>query len=101
MSATQSIMERIETFLSAHPHWRYEEDKLHRSLRFADFVTAFGFMSAVALVAERHNHHPNWSNVYNQVSIVLWSHDAGGVTARDLELAAAIDALATGAQDGD
>lgn len=74
--------------------WRLDGDKLLRELRFADFVTAFGFMAAVALVAERMGHHPEWSNVYNTVRIHLTTHDAGGISHKDLELARAIDALA-------
>ena len=68
--------------------------KLHRELRFPDFVRAFGFMTSVALVAESMNHHPEWSNVYGRVTIDLTTHDAGGITALDLELARRIYALA-------
>ena len=89
----------ISAFLQDHPRWQHEGDKLHRALVFDDFVTAFGFMSAVALVAEKQNHHPNWDNVYNRVNITLWSHDVGGITRRDLRLAEAIDALAAGASE--
>jgi 4a-hydroxytetrahydrobiopterin dehydratase len=65
---------------------------LHFERTFSDFVEAFGFMSRVALLAEKRDHHPNWSNVYNRVSIDLTTHDAGGITERDLDLAAAINA---------
>lgn len=74
--------------------WELVDGKLHRVFRFDDFVAAFSFMSAVALVAERMDHHPEWSNVYNEVTIDLWSHDAGAVTDRDLRLAESIDELA-------
>jgi 4a-hydroxytetrahydrobiopterin dehydratase len=68
---------------------------LTRDFVFSNFVQAFGFMSQVALLAEVRNHHPNWSNVYNRVSIELTSHDAGNqVTDKDRDLATAIDALA-------
>ncbi len=67
---------------------------LHRELRFADFVEAFGFMTRVALLAEKADHHPEWSNVYNRVSIDLTTHDAGGLSMRDIDLARAIDAIA-------
>jgi 4a-hydroxytetrahydrobiopterin dehydratase len=74
--------------------WTREGDKLHRSYRFADFVTAFGFMASAALIAERMNHHPEWFNVWSTVRIDLATHDAGGITALDLELARAMEALA-------
>jgi len=73
--------------------WELADGRLHRRLTFANFSEAWGFMSRVALVAEAHNHHPEWSNAWNVVDINLVSHDAGGVTERDLELAAAIDGL--------
>lgn len=73
------------------PLWEYREDFIHRQLLFSDFIAAFGFMSEVALLAERANHHPNWHNVYNQVDIALSTHDAGGITIKDLQLAEAID----------
>lgn len=66
---------------------------LHWERAFRDFNEAFGFMCQVALVAEKRDHHPNWSNVYNRVTIDLTTHDAGGVTNRDLELARAINAI--------
>ena len=68
-------------------------DALARRWRFADFSTAWGFMSRVALLAEAQDHHPEWSNVYNRVEIVLTTHDAGGLSVRDVKLARAIDAL--------
>jgi 4a-hydroxytetrahydrobiopterin dehydratase len=73
--------------------WRLAAGKLHRELRFRDFVEAFAFMTRVALLAEKRDHHPEWSNVYATVVIDLQTHDAGGITALDLELAAAIDQL--------
>ena len=80
--------------LAGLPGWHRDGDKLFRELRFADFVTAFGFMAAVALVAERMNHHPEWFNVYGTVRIHLTTHDAGGISRQDVELARAIDAAA-------
>jgi 4a-hydroxytetrahydrobiopterin dehydratase len=68
-------------------------DALRRSWKFRDFSHAWGFMSRVALLAEKADHHPEWSNVYNQVEIILSTHDAGGLSARDIALAHAIDAL--------
>ncbi len=74
--------------------WKEEKNQLHRDFEFKDFIEAFAFMSKVALVAEKMNHHPNWSNVYNKVNIALCTHDAGNtVTEKDRKLAAAIDKL--------
>jgi 4a-hydroxytetrahydrobiopterin dehydratase len=75
------------------PGWQLQDNNLVRELRFANFVEAFAFMTSVALVAERMNHHPDWSNVYNTVKIRLSTHDAGGVTEKDYELAKAISEL--------
>ena len=77
------------------PSWRQTpgRDAIARDVAFADFSEAWAFMSRVALLAEKHDHHPEWSNVYNRVSITLSTHDAGGLSARDLALAQAIDAL--------
>lgn len=69
-------------------------DALTRAFVFADFSAAFGFMARVALLAEQHNHHPDWSNAWNRVDITLTTHDAGGLTGKDLALAAAIDRIA-------
>ena len=73
--------------------WQLQDGNLVRELRFATFVEAFGFMTSVALVAERMNHHPDWSNVYNTVRIRLTTHDAGGITDKDFALASAINDL--------
>lgn len=74
--------------------WKEENNQLKRDFEFKNFIDAFAFMSKVALVAEKMNHHPNWSNVYNKVSIALCTHDAGNtVTEKDRKLAAAIDKL--------
>ena len=75
--------------------WKEEDNKLKRTFEFADFKEAFGFMTKVAIVAEKMNHHPNWSNVYNTVSFELNTHDAGDVvTDKDKKLAEEIDKLA-------
>ena len=74
--------------------WDPERDRINRSFRFKDFSEAFAFMTRVALLAEKADHHPDWSNVWNRVDIALTTHDAGGLTRRDIDLAAAIDALA-------
>jgi len=73
--------------------WELVAGKLHRDLRFRDFGEAFAFMLRVAMIAEKRDHHPEWSNVYDRVAIDLVSHDAGGISQRDLDLAAAIDEL--------
>ncbi|WP_126172046.1 4a-hydroxytetrahydrobiopterin dehydratase [Altericroceibacterium xinjiangense] len=75
--------------------WTLRDDGLaiEREFRFRDFSEAFGFMTRVALLAEQHDHHPEWSNVYNRVEITLTTHDAGGLSQRDVKMAQAIDAL--------
>lgn len=86
--------DEITQRLTALSGWTQQDGKLHREYRFADFVEAFGFMASVALVAERLNHHPEWSNVWNTVVVDLITHDAGGITAKDFELANAMDRVA-------
>lgn len=76
--------------------WAFEDGALRRVFEFGDFVAAFGWMASVALVAERMDHHPDWTNVYGTVKVALSTHDAGGVTDNDFELAQAMDRLATG-----
>lgn len=76
------------------PSWTLLNGKLHRELRFSDFSEAFGFMARVALAAEALGHHPEWSNVWNRVTIELTTHDTGGLSDLDLQLAQRIDALA-------
>lgn len=73
------------------PGWTRNGDGIERQYKFADFTEAFGFMARVALLAEKADHHPEWSNVYNKVDIRLTTHDAGGISARDFALARAID----------
>ena len=76
-------------------HWRHDpqRDAITRAFAFTDFAEAFAFMTQVALVAERRNHHPEWSNVYNKVEITLTTHDAGGLTQRDIDLAQEADRI--------
>ena len=81
----------IRTRLQTLPGWDLAGGKLRREFIFQDFVTAFGFMSQVALIAEKMDHHPEWSNVYNKVDVTLSTHDAGGVTELDIQLAAFMD----------
>jgi len=89
-----SETERAEA-LDRLGEWDYDEsrDALTRSLLFADFSEAFAFMTRVALLAEKADHHPEWSNVWNRVDILLTTHDAGGLSERDVRMARAIDAL--------
>ena len=81
--------------LAGLPEWQLRDDKLAivRQFRFADFSQAFAFMTRVALIAEKRDHHPEWSNVYNRVEITLTTHDAGGLSQRDVDMATAIDGL--------
>lgn len=85
------------TALLGLPQWQEcsGRDGIHRALRFHDFAEAFAFMTRVALAAEKLNHHPEWSNVYDRVEITLTTHDAGGLTERDIRLAHQIDAALT------
>jgi 4a-hydroxytetrahydrobiopterin dehydratase len=75
------------------PDWQLDGEHLKRTLRFKDFSAAWGFMNRVALLAEAQDHHPEWFNVYNRVEIALTTHDAGGLSVRDVKMARAIDAL--------
>jgi 4a-hydroxytetrahydrobiopterin dehydratase len=75
--------------LAGLPDWQHDQARgaISRNFRFADFAEAFGFMTQIALAAEKHNHHPEWSNVYNQVTMTWTTHDAGGLSERDIQLA--------------
>ncbi|MHA7872704.1 MAG: 4a-hydroxytetrahydrobiopterin dehydratase [Hyphococcus sp.] len=86
-----------EAFFKAHPDWKplKERDAVKRAFTFADFNAAWGFMTRVALAAEKADHHPEWFNVYNRVEITLTTHDADGLSERDVKLAQFIDACAT------
>src|ERR1700734_2663548 len=83
------------TLATSVPEWRLVDgrDAIARQFRFADFSAAWGFMARVALLAEQQDHHPEWFNVYNKVDIVLTTHDAKGLSERDVRMARAIDAL--------
>ena len=85
----------IADWIEANSAWRLEDEKLMLSLKFENFSMAWGFMSRVALLAEQQDHHPEWVNVYNRVDIALVTHDAGGITTKDLDLATAITRLLT------
>ena len=86
----------VTEVLAGLPDWRRADDPrpaIARSLKFADFNAAFGFMTRVALLADKADHHPEWSNVYNRVGITLTTHDAGGISQRDADMAHAIEAM--------
>jgi 4a-hydroxytetrahydrobiopterin dehydratase len=76
------------------PAWTVHEGKLHRKYQFPDFAHAMGFMAIAAPMIERMNHHPEWSNVYNRVTVDLVTHDAGGITRKDAELATTLEKIA-------
>lgn len=87
MSIARLTELEISALLAELEGWTLSEEKLYREFVFADFSAAFGFMSRVALAAERADHHPEWFNVYNRVRVWLTTHDAGGITRRDTDLA--------------
>jgi 4a-hydroxytetrahydrobiopterin dehydratase len=90
----------IEQALNTLPGgWSVRNGKLHREYRFVDFAHAFGFMATAAILIEKMNHHPEWSNVYNRVSVDLVTHDAGGITAKDLDLARLLENVAAATSD--
>ncbi len=84
----------ISRALEALPGWAVQNSKLRREFEFQDFSEAFGFMARAALVAESMNHHPEWFNVWNRVVVELSTHDAGGITELDAELARKLNAIA-------
>ena len=84
----------VESRLKTRSDWKLDQSKLHRMFEFEDFVEAFGFMSQIAILAEKMDHHPEWSNIYNRVDVYLTTHDAGGLTELDFELADHMDRLA-------
>jgi 4a-hydroxytetrahydrobiopterin dehydratase len=95
MSVPELTRDEAAALLSQHPEWSLtrEGKAIARTFRFKDFSEAWGFMSRVALLAEAQDHHPEWFNVYNRVEVTLTTHDAGGLSARDAKMAAAMDAL--------
>ena len=92
MAALLSLQER-EDLRATLKQWQVGDERLKRQWQFSDFSEAFAFMTRVALLAESKQHHPNWSNVYNRVTIELTTHDLGGLSNLDAELARSIDAL--------
>lgn len=86
--------EELQSVVTKLPGWEIRHGKLHREFQFLDFAHAFGFMATAAVLIEKKNHHPEWANVYNRVTVDLTTHDAGGVTHRDVELAETLDKIA-------
>lgn len=96
MSIARLTEKELSDLLTRHPEWTLRGDglALQRTFRFADFNAAFGFMTRVALYADKADHHPEWFNVYNRVEITLTTHDAGGVSGRDAAMVEWLSALA-------
>ena len=84
----------LKKALASLPGWSVIDGKLHKEYKFADFIHAFGFMATSALGSEKMEHHPEWFNVYNRVTVDLATHDAGGITSKDVDLAKLLDATA-------
>lgn len=91
-SESQTALQSLNS-KSTHP-WRIENDQLSKRFEFADFIDAFGFMTRAALVIEKHNHHPDWHNVYKTVTVQLTTHEVDGLSERDFKLASELDRLA-------
>lgn len=94
MPIPKLIDSELRTALDALPGWTMAAGKLHREYKFSDFIHAFGFMATAALAIQQMDHHPEWSNVYNRVTVDLTTHDSGGITANDTALAAVLELIA-------
>jgi 4a-hydroxytetrahydrobiopterin dehydratase len=95
MSKSARLTEQeLRSALAELPGWSIANDKLHREYKFRDFSYAFGFMATAATAIEKRDHHPEWFNVYNRVTIDLITHDSGGITGKDTELAALLEEIA-------
>src|SRR5688500_11141856 len=86
--------QQVRSALEGLPGWSVVNGKLHREFKFRDFSYAFGFMATAATAIEKRDHHPEWLNIYNRVTVDLTTHDAGGITVNDTELAALLDEIA-------
>ena len=93
MPVEKPASDEIERQLPTIPDWCVQDEKLYRRFEFPNFVAAFGFMTRAALLAEKMDHHPEWSNVYNRVDVFLTTHDADGISVRDFALAIQLDEL--------
>ena len=96
MATPKLTKKKIAAALAGLPGWSLAKGKLHRVFECRDFVHAFGCMASVALIAEAMNHHPEWSNVWNKVTVDLTTHSAGGITQRDVKLAQEIQKIFNG-----
>ena len=85
--------QQLSYFIEKNPSWVISHNAIKKEFKFDNFIEAFGFMSKVALLSEKMDHHPNWQNTYNKVTIELTTHDIGGITTNDTKLAEAIDKL--------
>jgi 4a-hydroxytetrahydrobiopterin dehydratase len=94
MTITKATESEIQQTLGELESWSVENGKLHREYKFRNFVAAFGFMAQAALLAERADHHPEWFNVYNKVVVDLTTHEAGGITQKDFDLAREMEEIA-------
>ena len=94
MAAQKLSLDALQTALKELPAWSIQNEKLHREYRFPDFAHAFGFMATAAIEIEKRNHHPEWLNVYNRVTVDLTTHDSNGITQKDLDLARLLEQIA-------
>lgn len=94
MAASKLSEEQIAAALEQLPGWSLEQGKLHRSYKFPDFAHAIGFMATAAPLIEKRDHHPEWANVYNRVTVHLVTHSANGITQKDVDLAALLESIA-------
>jgi 4a-hydroxytetrahydrobiopterin dehydratase len=90
-----SLLEKhqLDYFIGKNPSWIIDNKTIRKEFKFYNFIDAFGFMSKVALLSEKMDHHPDWQNTYNKVKINLTTHDKGGITEKDIKLAESIDKL--------
>ena len=93
MAAQKLSLDALQTALKELPAWSIQNEKLHREYRFPDFAHAFGFMATAAVEIEKRNHHPEWQNVYNRVTVDLTTHDSNGITQKDLDLARLLEQI--------
>ena len=95
MAAQKLTAEAIKIALQDLPAWSIQQEKLHREYKFPNFAHAFGFMAAAAIEIDKRDHHPEWLNVYNRVTIDLTTHDSNGITQKDVDLARLLEQLST------
>ncbi len=90
-----SLLEKnqLDCFIKNNPSWIIDNNAIKKEFNFDNFIDAFGFISKIALLSEKMNHHPDWQNTYNKVKIILTTHDKGGITTNDIKLAESIDKL--------